>query len=189
MTARQIKISQQVRVCMWLICVCKWGTGVDDWSVPGMRENVKRSPNGNWLVFRWWFPLVVRRRRYGSLLCNRALPLRAAPDARKQAAPGSSPRSRGRFLRMHPVNSSVSVGSRISLRDPGMLLRTEPLPVNQILESAAPAVWSLATRALCRPHRRPPRKAGGSAAGLPPQSLLSDHQRVWEVIHECGEIR
>jgi len=42
------------------MCVCKRGTGVDDWSDPGMRGNVKWSLNGNWLVFRWGFPLVVR---------------------------------------------------------------------------------------------------------------------------------
>jgi len=49
----QIKTSQGVSVCEWLICVCvcvcvcKWGAGVDDQSVPGMRNDGKWSLNGN----------------------------------------------------------------------------------------------------------------------------------------------
>ncbi len=180
MTARQIKTSQQVRVFVAYMCVCKWGTGVDDWSVPGMRGNVKWSPNGNWLVFRWWFSLVVRRRRYGSLLCNRALPLRGAPDARKHVTPGSPPRSGADFSGCKLSNSSVSVWSRTSPAD-----RTPPSQLDT--GGCRPGIWSLENRALCRPPRHPPRKAGGSAAGLPPPSLLSNHQRVWEVIHEMWE--
>ncbi len=36
-------------LCMWVayMCVCKWGAGVDDQSVPGMRNDGKWSPNGN----------------------------------------------------------------------------------------------------------------------------------------------
>ncbi len=93
-----------------------------------------------WLIFWRWLPLVVRGRRYGSLLCNRALPLRAAPDARKQLTPGSPTGSGGRFLRMRSVKLLSECGVKdISSVDPGSLLRTESLPIDQIQKGTAPA--------------------------------------------------
>ncbi len=54
-------------------------------------------------IFRGRLPLVVQRDRYGSLGRDRALPLRAAPDARRRTMPGSSTRSGGRPLRVRSV--------------------------------------------------------------------------------------
>lgn len=61
------------------------------------------------------------------------------PDARRQATPGSTTRSRGRFFQMHPVKLFWECGVEdISSLGPGPLLRSVPLPINQILEGVTP---------------------------------------------------
>ncbi len=71
-------------------------------SVPGMWADGKWSPKESQSILRWVFPLMVRRRRYGSLTCDRNTnpppppnPLRVAPNARKLSTQGSTTWSRG----------------------------------------------------------------------------------------------
>ncbi len=112
---------------------------MDDQSVPGMRTDELES-EWKWLILRGWLPLLVRRRRYGGLLCNRALSLRVTLDARKQTMLGFPTGLKGQFLPMHSVKllSKCGVKDMYSV-DPRSLLRTEPLPIYQILEVTAPA--------------------------------------------------
>lgn len=54
--------------------------------------------------------------------------------------PGSSTSSGGRLLRMRPVKLFRESGVKdIFSVDPGLFLQAEPLPIDQILEGAAPA--------------------------------------------------
>ncbi|MCI4390280.1 hypothetical protein PGIGA_G00120790 [Pangasianodon gigas] len=70
----------------------------------------------------------------------RAPLLRAARDVRRQTTPGSSARTRGRFIRMGPVEvSSKRRVKNVLGIDPGPLLRSVPLPVHEILQDSSPA--------------------------------------------------
>jgi len=55
------------------------------------------------LVLRRCWPLVVSGGRHRGCIRDRAPPLWAAPDARRQTTPGSSSRSWGRFVRVISV--------------------------------------------------------------------------------------
>ncbi len=88
-------------------CRCGWSVS------PRYEEWWELESKWRWLIFRGWLPLVVRGRRYRSLLCNRAPPppLRARGSKRRRGLP----RGRGAgFSGCVLWNSSVSVGSRIS---------------------------------------------------------------------------
>ncbi len=115
-------------------------------SVPGMWADGKWSPKESQSILRWVFPLMVRRRRYGSLTCDRNTNPPPPPTPcewllmRGSCQRRGLPRGRGgRSLRIRPMKLFYESGVEdVFWRDPGLLFRSVPLLVNQILEYSTP---------------------------------------------------
>ncbi len=161
-------------------CRCGWSVS------PRYEEWWELESKWRWLIFRGWLPLVVRGRRYRSLLCNRAPP---PPCEREEANDAGV---------SHGVEGPVSPdafcetpqwvwGQGYLLRWPKIGLPDQTPPNLPDTGGYCTGVWSLATRALGTPPRRQPGKAGGSVVWLPSPSLHSGHQRVSEGIHGMWE--
>ncbi len=90
-------------------------------------------------ILGWWWPLVTIRGNHRGRIHYRAPP-RATLDMRRQPTPGSSTRTRGRFVRMGPVKVSGKWWIKNVLGiNLGPFLRPVPLPVDNILQNSSPA--------------------------------------------------
>ncbi len=155
----------------------------------------KWSPKESQSILWWVFPLMVRRRRYGSLTCDRNTNPPPPPTPcewllmRGSCQRRGLPRGRGgRSLRIRPMKLFYESGVEdVFWRDPGLLLRSVHPPSQPNTGVLYTGAGNRAVFELGMPPRRQPWWVGDYGPRLPPLALLSDHQQVSAETHEMWE--